>query len=279
MYTFLCENSIDGIFTGIYDAWASRYGHKNIRLHTGDVTDYELFQEYIQVTPDTGKSTKVADTIRRRLGDEVYLTLCQAILANELHTHKNGLDKADCIYRALLLGFSMPDGSKVLDALNLPYIHRIFELSRATSMEAHHLLGFLRFSELTNGVLFATIHPKNYVLPLLAEHFTDRLPQENFLIYDENRRLAVLHRAGSSYLIADASSLNEDMKKRYSGNELEYRKLWCCFFDSIAIEARCNPALQSQNIPLRFRKDTVELSPDAAPRHEPCKTTSWHSPT
>lgn len=26
MHIFLCEDSIDGIFTGIYDAWASRYG-------------------------------------------------------------------------------------------------------------------------------------------------------------------------------------------------------------------------------------------------------------
>gem|GEM_PF-5421032 len=33
MHIFLCEDSIDGIFTGIYDAWASRYGHKNIKLY------------------------------------------------------------------------------------------------------------------------------------------------------------------------------------------------------------------------------------------------------
>ena len=42
--------------------------------------------------------------------------------------------------------------------------HRLFTLSRATANEAHHLLGFLRFSELENGVLFSTIHPKNNAL-------------------------------------------------------------------------------------------------------------------
>ena len=34
MYIFLCENSLEGIFTGIYDACASRLGHKNIRIQT-----------------------------------------------------------------------------------------------------------------------------------------------------------------------------------------------------------------------------------------------------
>ena len=34
MYIFLCEDSIDGIFTGVYDAWASRYGHQNVALTT-----------------------------------------------------------------------------------------------------------------------------------------------------------------------------------------------------------------------------------------------------
>ena len=136
----------------------------------------------------------------------------------------------------------------------------VFELSRATEAESHHLLGFLRFSELENGVLFATIHPKNNVLPVLGEHFTDRLPMENFLIYDEVRRLAIIHKAGKHYLIADASTLNQDIIKRYSEKELEYRRLWCAFFDSIAIDTRKNPALQQQNIPKRFWKDTVELS-------------------
>lgn len=260
MYTFICENSIDGIFTGVYDAWASKYGHKNIRLVTGQVENYELFQEYITVTPDFEKSRKVARTISSRLGEEVYENICYAILANELTTNKRGLDKADCVYRTILLGFSMKDGSKVLHALGEPYVQRIFELQRAASMEAHHLLGFLRFSELENGVLFSSIHPKNDVLAVLGEHFSDRLPLENFMIYDETRQLSVVHKASKNYMIVDASGLNQDIIRRYSEKELEYRKLWCGFFESIAIEARKNPALQRQNIPKRFWKDTVELN-------------------
>ena len=261
MYIFLCEDSIEGIFTGVYDAWASKYGHRNIRRSLDAPISLELFCKYITVTPDSDKSQKVTRTICQRFGIEVYQELCQAILGQTLKLHqKNQLDKADCIYRAILLGFSMKNGSQVLQALGNPYIARLFELSRATGNEAHHLLGFLRFGELENGVLFATIHPKNDVLAILAEHFNDRLPIEHFMIYDENRKLAAIHKASSGYVIVDASNLDQDIITHYSAKELEYRKLWCGFFESIAIESRKNPHLQSQNIPKRFWQDTVELA-------------------
>lgn len=260
MHIFLCEDSIDGIFTGIYDAWASRYGHKNIKLCINDTITYELFSEYITVTPDSEKSKKVGRTIIARLGMEVYQDILQAVLAHDDKKKNEHPDKADCIYRTLLYGFSLADGHRILQALGNPYIARVFELSRSTGNEAHHLLGFLRFQELENGVLFSTIHPKNQVISVLAEHFTDRLPQEHFMIYDATHQIAAIHKAGSRYFLTDASNLNPDVITRLSPAEKEYQKLWCGFFDSIAIEARKNPKLQSQNIPKRFWKDTVELA-------------------
>ena len=148
MYVFICEDSLEGIFTGVYDACASRLGHRNIRLATGEPENYELFSEYIHVTPSADKTGKVIRTITSRFG------------------------------------MQFGDGQKVLLSLGEPCVYRIFELCRATNREACHHLEFLRFSELENGVLFATIHPKDNVLPYLAEHFTDRLPSENFMIYD-----------------------------------------------------------------------------------------------
>lgn len=260
MRIFLCEDSIDGIFTGIYDAWASRYGHKNIKLSINDTITYELFSEYITVTPDSEKSEKVGRTIIARLGMEVYQDILQAVLAHDEKKKNEEPDKADCIYRTLLYGFSLPDGHRILQALGNPYIARVFELSRSTGNEAHHLLGFLRFQELENGVLFSAIHPKNQVISVLAEHFADRLPQEHFMIYDATHQIAAIHKAGNGYFLTDASNLNPDVITRLSPAEEEYQKLWCGFFDSIAIEARKNPKLQSQNIPKRFWKDTVELS-------------------
>lgn len=260
MYMFLCENSIDGIFTGVYDAWASRYGHSNVALTVQTPENYSLFHEYINVTTNFEKSAKVARTLQKRMGTETYEELCQAASALEtLSRRKNYIDKADAIYKTIVLAFSLPDSSKVLNYLGEPYVNYVFQLSRSTGNEAHHLLGFLRFQELENGVLFAKIHPKNDVLPFLGDHFADRLPQENFMIYDETRRLAVLHPSGKGFFITDTEGLDLEMLQRFSPQEQEYQKLWCRFFDSIAIEARKNPKLQNQNLPKRFQQDIVEF--------------------
>lgn len=261
MYIFLCEDSIDGIFTGVYDAWASRYGHQNVALTTHTLENYTLFDEYITVTPDTEKSQKVGNTLRTRFGQEVFSQICEAAAAlEEPAVKRSPIPKADAIYRTIILGLSLKNGSRVLEYLGEPYVNRVFQLSRATGNEAHHLLGFLRFQELENGVLFACIHPKNDVLSFLGDHFCDRLPEENFMIYDETRKKAALHRKGSYFFLTDTKDLDEQLLQRFSPQELEYQKLWCGFFESIAIEARSNPKLQTQNIPKRFQKDAVEFS-------------------
>ncbi|MCI8484192.1 MAG: DNA metabolism protein [Lachnospiraceae bacterium] len=261
MYLFLCEDNIDGIFTGVYDAWASRYGHNNVSLTTCPPHNYTLFHEYISVQTDFEKSAKVARTLLNRMGEETYTEVCQAASALEDTSHKKQvMNKADALYKTIVLALSLPDSSKVLNYLGEPYVNRVFHLSRSTGNEAHHLLGFLRFQELENGLLFAQIHPKNDVLPFLGEHFSDRLPQENFMIYDATRKQAVLHPKGQGFFITDTQDLDHEMLHRFSPEELEYQKLWCGFFDSIAIEARINPKLQNQNILKRFQQDVIEFA-------------------
>ena len=84
MYVFLCEDSPEGIFTGVYDAWESRLEHNNISLqiHTGE-ENYDLFCTYRDVTPDLQKSEKVSRTLKQRLGEEVYSILYQAVISDE----------------------------------------------------------------------------------------------------------------------------------------------------------------------------------------------------
>lgn len=258
MYVFQCENSIDGIFTGIYDAWASRYGHKNIQLSTDKSGDIVLFAEYIPVITDFEKSQKVSRTLINRFGTDFFETICKCAMADG-GSKKLTMDKANAIYQTVVMALALPEGEKVLEYLGEPCIACIFELCRQTHNEGHHYLGFLRFSELRSGILFAQIRPKNDVLPILAAHFTDRMPLENFIIYDATHRTAVVHKASKGYLIADARSLNLDLAKEYSSEEEEYRRLWCAFFDTIAIDARYNPKLQMQNIPKRFQADAPEF--------------------
>lgn len=262
MYIFICENSPNGILTGVYDAWSLKIekscSHADIFLLSEQPDNYELFNEFYTVVPSSEKAEKVASTLRRKLGQDFYDKILSAILAVELSAKKK-MDKANAVYQTIVTALHSPHGAKVLDHLGNPYIYRVFELSRATASEAHHLKGFLRFSELKNGILFSRIHPKNNALPILAEHFTNRFPQENFLIYDENHDLAALHRAGSNYILADASGINKELLLELSEREEKFQDLWLTFFESIAIKERTNLPLQAQNIPKRFWSDTPEL--------------------
>ncbi len=63
MYVFICEDHLEGILTGVYDACASRLGHRNIRLMTGEPDNFQLFSEYITVTPSAQKAEKVIQRI------------------------------------------------------------------------------------------------------------------------------------------------------------------------------------------------------------------------
>ena len=262
MHIFICEDSPNGILTGVYDAWSAKIqyacAHSDLYLVSAVPDNYELFCEYHTVTPSGEKAGKVSSTLCKKLGQDFYNTILSAILAIESSSKKK-MDKANAVYQTIVAALHSSNGAHILESLSNPYVYRVFELSRTTSAEAHHLKGFMRFSELSNGVLLSTIHPKNNALPILAEHFTDRFPLENFIIYDEAHYIAAIHRAGNDYMIVDATEINSEFLQNYSADEAKFQKLWLTFFESIAIEARTNPSLQVQNIPKRFWKDTVEL--------------------
>lgn len=115
-------------------------------------------------------------------------------------------------------------------------------------------MGFVRFSELKNGVLFSEIEAENQVLPLLADHFANRLPNEDFLIYDRAHDLCLLHRRQRPCVLV--RDVRPDTS--FSDREEEIQQLWLGFCRSISIEARENQALQQQMLPLRFRKWMTE---------------------
>ncbi|BCN31439.1 TIGR03915 family putative DNA repair protein [Anaeromicropila herbilytica] len=252
MTIYLCEDSIDGIFTAIYDAWASKKGHANVRIELQQENTYELFHEYIAVVTDTDKALKVAKTINDRLGNEVYQELTKAALSC-------GEDKADAIYRVLILGFSLKKGNKVLDCLSNESVFKVFEYSRKANNEAHHLLGFIRFVELDNGVLFAKINPKNNIITILSAHFHIRMPLENWMIYDENRKLAIVYKKETVPVLVSGEEIDSERIERVSDNEKEFQQLWNSFFESICIKERVNLKLQMNNLPKRFWSNMTEM--------------------
>ena len=81
MTVFLCEDSVCGILTGVYDAWDSRLGHANVKLALKKGYQPELFTDCQEVGPDAEKADKVLRTLNRKMYLEDFEALYQALLS------------------------------------------------------------------------------------------------------------------------------------------------------------------------------------------------------
>lgn len=267
-YVYLCEDTMEGIFTGIYDAWADKVGHENVELRTQESENLEFFCEYKTVPPDSEKSIKVQRSIYRKLGEGLYEDLCLCVYASFP-------DKANAIYHTLvdfldpsgqLYGKRLPSGihprgtgSNFLENLGNPYIKRLQEIRRKVWLEQERFIQFIRFRELENHILFAKISTNHNVLPLIVPHFSERFPLERFLIYDENRHCAIAHEPQKGCLYLDNLEIQPEYLEHYSEVDGNYEELWHSFCQKIAIESRINKKLQQHFVPLKFRHNMVEF--------------------
>lgn len=254
-YVLICEDSAEGILTGVYEAYQfkKRRGiasHDCIHLAAKEPDMQRLFREYSNVQTDLEKAEKVTNTIIRQLGNETWYRLSMAMVSCLE-------EKADAVYHTIVLGLKMQD-KHITDRLQEDCVHRTFQCARASDNELCHLKQFLRFSELQSGMLFARIDAKHHILPFLMPHFADRLPADDFVIYDENTQTFGLHARFKKWYLMQGADLDEE-KLVYSDVEEEYQKLFKQFCDSIAIEARINPKLQMNMLPLRFRPNMTEF--------------------
>lgn len=249
---FVCEDTQEGIFTGIYEAYEKKCDPECTVIRAGEGGDLCLFSDYRTVKPDAGKAEKVARTLRRRFGEQCFEQLCLALASFQE-------DKAQAVYRTVAEGLSGRVKGNLMAHLGNPYVSRTFELARAAGNESHHLLGFLRFSETEAGLLFAQIRPKNNVLAHMMPHFADRFPGENFVILDEGRRLYGVHPAHRGWILAFLQDGPEKKDLKYAQSELQIQELFRSFCHKIMIKERENRSLQRQMLPYRFREYMAEF--------------------
>ena len=248
----ICQDTQEGIFTGIYEAYAWKCCPEHTRIQIGEEGSLRLFAAYREVFPDSEKAEKVARTVRRRFGSECYEQLCLAIASKDA-------DKGQAVYQTVAEGLGGRVKGRLMDHLGNPWVRRTFELARGTGNEAHHLLGFLRFEETQGGVLFAQIGPKNNVVPYIMPHFADRFPRENFVIFDEGRGLYGIHQAGKDWFLARLSDGPEKRDLNFSEEEKQMQELFRFFCRKIMIKERENEKLQRQMLPYRFQDYMVEF--------------------
>ncbi len=252
-FVYLCEDSMEGIFSAVYKAFEEHHGHRRNRLMINtEGFNRELFCEYRVVDTDYEKAVKVADTIQKRISVQAYEFVQKAAVSCRS-------EKADAIYRFIIEGLSV--GNRVMSHLTAPFMQTMFELERYTNHEARFWVEFLRFEELENGMLFARINPKNKILPYLAGHFSDRFSGEDWIIADTVHKYVLIHQKNQGCIYASMDEVDlDELTLYYSEEERDLQKLWKLFVDTIAVKERVNKNLQRQMLPLRYRKYMKEFT-------------------
>ena len=114
MIVYQCEDSLESIFTAIYNAYEEKRNHGDTLIQLND--DLQLFAEYVKVSADWDKAVKVMRTLERQFGQEDYSVLCHALAAE-------AEDKAQAVYQTVVDGLQRKVGKgHLFDNLTNSYV-------------------------------------------------------------------------------------------------------------------------------------------------------------
>lgn len=239
---YIYDGSFEGFLTCVFESFYRRELPRQIAA--GDAPESLLYRtSYIETDPV--KAGRVLRSIPRKISSAAEEKVRLGFLTCRE-------DKERLLLDFLRLGYKA--GPKVCFMLQNETVSQLDRAVFHLTHEAHLLSGFIRFSD-RQGVLVSVIGPKNFVLPLLADHFTARLPEERFLIYDENHHAALIYRPHELRLVPMASFSLPEADCR----EEAWQDLWRRFYDTIAIEGRENPRCRMSLMPKRYWKYMTEF--------------------
>lgn len=249
---YVCTDTVTGLFSALHDAWKeSRCADAEIEVKGS--RQRQLFCEYRNVEENEHKSVRLETMIRRYMGDAAYAAFYYTLLSGKE-------EKGTVVFRTMQEARKIADSKKIMDHLGNPDVARVFSISREVAKEAHTYKGFVRFRELKNGVLFSEITPKARILTCIADHFADRFPMENWMIYDKTHEVFLVHKARQTWGLVLGETLNSGVVEKVTDGQIGCEKLWGTFLGTVSVRERENPRRQKAQMPDRYRRDmtTVE---------------------
>ncbi len=115
---YICEDSVTGMLSAIYDAWMESRD-KKAGIGLKECLEQQLFCEYKEVEVSERKAGAVVRLIRKYLGDETYRDFYQALLSEDP-------EKADAVFRVMQSARSVKDSRKIMEHLSDPAVEKVF---------------------------------------------------------------------------------------------------------------------------------------------------------
>ncbi|MCM1329749.1 MAG: TIGR03915 family putative DNA repair protein [Ruminococcus sp.] len=242
---YLFDGSFEGLLSCVFVSFLRRELPCAV---VSEETEQLCFSEILRVETSRERAERVLRAIPKKISPEAEELVKKVFLSCET-------GKYLLILEFLQKGFHY--GSKILEMLADDTVNAMNRAALFCGNEAQKMLEFIRFSDY-GGYLAAVIEPKNKVIPLLAEHFTDRLPNENFLIFDKSHGMALIYYNRKAEI---AENIEFELPCA-TAEEQRYRELWRGFYDAVAIKERYNPRCRMNFMPKRYWAHMTEMCRD-----------------
>lgn len=250
MVDYLYDGSFDGFLTCIYDNYYDEKASGIFRRENYQATMLAGFRE---VETSGEKSTIVYEAIEKKISRGELRRIYRTFLSSDP-------EKENKLLPYIRMGFKV--GAEIDQLHSHPVVFAVQQCEYKVSIETHRIKGLARFSALKNAaepggrdVLYCCFEPDHDILELVADHFSDRLKCDPFIMHDKTRSKAVFAQNGDWYI----SGFTEADLPDYGQREHEYQDLWKKYFETIAIQERINPACQKRFMPVRYWKNLTEL--------------------
>ena len=238
------DGTLEGLFSAIFAAYAN---HQN-PLDIADAAIFQprLAQEVQFIETNEEHAARVATGIVKAGGRDTFHAVRKAF------TNSNP-DAGTIIFR--FVQAQMKERRYLLNRLSDSAVEPLFQLVRAVDNECERMRQFVRFSHLDNGGWFAVCNPQHNVIPLVMNWFAARFNDQPFAIYDEVHHIAGVYEGKQWYLVRTDSL----PAPSYASEENLMQEAWRMFYRTLSIDARYNPELRRQHMPVRYWRNLTEM--------------------
>lgn len=243
MKIFICENTIEGFFTAVFDA----FREKGCVITSDNSIQLSLDSEIIRVKNDSKKAERVKNGI----------TKYDKVAVNDIFLVLKSYDSLKEQTAFLYIKKLMEQKSPIKKAFNLPEVVDFNDILYKVTGEIHRIKGLLRFMESAGGALYAPYSPDNDITELLMPHFAERLKSERFVIHDLKRKIAGMYN-GHEWIIGYAG----EAEVYLSEYEKAFETLWKKYYKAVNIAERPHEKQMKRSMPVRYWKHLPEKKED-----------------
>ncbi|MCL2014246.1 MAG: TIGR03915 family putative DNA repair protein [Oscillospiraceae bacterium] len=232
---YVYDGTYQGLLCCVFESFQKK--EEPIRIITTQERQTSIFRtRYIETDPE--KAARVSKSIPEKISKTANELVSLCFLTCLENKEKLILDFLRKGYRYK---------GKIVNMLTDDTVDKLTKSVRHLMKESHLIKGFVRFSVYEN-VLVSVIGPKNFILPLIKEHFCERYKNDIFTIYDEVHGCALVYKPYNSAIVP----ISEFVLDSPGTQEQNYRRLWREYYDAIAIQGRYNPKCRMSLMPKRY---------------------------